>query len=235
MTAIFKKEIKSYFLSPIGYIFIAVYLAFSGWFFSTINLLQATGDMNYLFGNLITVFMFLIPILTMRSLAEEKNAKTDQLLLTAPISITGIVIGKMLAALSVFVIAMFITLLYPLILAMFTEPAWGEIFGNYIGFFLMGAAFISIGIFISSLTDNQIISAVATFAILLLLYMIDWITGFIQSEAVVAVIQWLSITEKFNEFSMGIINIQSVVYYLSVTGLFTFLTVRHLEKRRWSK
>ncbi len=235
MTAIYRKELRTYFLSPIGYVFIAVFLAFSGWFFTTINLLQAVGDMSYVFSNLTTVFLFLIPILTMRSLAEEKNSKTDQLLLTAPISIGSIVIGKVLAAVTVFMIALLITLLYPIILTMFTEPAWGEIFGNYIGFFLMGAAFVSIGVFISSLTENQIISAVCTFAILLLLFMIEWISPSINNTFLLSVIDWLAITKRFNDFATGIVNLESVIYYLSIVAVFSFLTVRHLEKRRWSK
>lgn len=235
MSAIFKREIKAYFYSPIGYIFVAVFAAFGGWFFTMSNLLSANGNLSNLFNNLITVFLFLIPILTMRSLSEEKNSKTDQLLLTAPIRITNIVLGKLLAALAVFGIALAITLLYPLILSMFCDPAWGEIFGNYIGFFLMGAAFISIGIFISSLTENQIISAVCTFAILLLLFMINWISGFVQNEFLKQVINWLAITDKFSTFSRGIIDLSSVIYYLSIVAIFIFLTVRHLEERRWSK
>lgn len=235
MSAIFKREIKAYFYSPIGYIFVAVFAAFGGWFFTTMNLLSMSGELSYLFSNLMTVFLFLIPILTMRSLSEEKNSKTDQLLLTAPIRITNIVMGKLLAALAVFGVALVITLLYPLILSMFCEPAWGKIFGNYIGFFLMGAAFISIGIFISSLTENQIISAVCTFAILLLLFMINWISGFVQNEFMKQVIGWLAITDRFGDFSRGIIDLGSVIYYLSIVAIFVFLTVRHLEERRWSK
>lgn len=235
MSAIFKREIKAYFYSPIGYIFVAVFAAFGGWFFTTMNLLSMSGELSYLFSNLMTVFLFLIPILTMRSLSEEKNSKTDQLLLTAPIRITNIVLGKLLAALAVFGVALVITLLYPLILSMFCDPAWGEIFGNYIGFFLMGAAFISIGIFISSLTENQIISAVCTFAILLLLFMINWISGFVQNEFLKQVINWLAITDRFSDFSRGIIDLGSVIYYLSIVAVFVFLTVRHLEERRWHK
>lgn len=235
MSAIFKREIKAYFYSPIGYIFVAVFAAFGGWFFTAINLVYAIGDLSGLFNNLVTVFLFLIPILTMRSLSEEKNLKTDQLLLTAPIRITNIVMGKLLAALAVFGVALVITLLYPLILSRFCDPAWGEIFGNYIGFFLMGAAFISIGIFISSLTENQIISAVCTFAILLLLFMINWISGVVQNEFLKQMIHWLAITDRFSDFSRGIIDLGSVIYYLSIVAIFVFLTVRHLEERRWRK
>lgn len=235
MTAIYKKELRSYFLSPIGYVFIAVFLAFGGWFFTIGNLLSGYGDMSMVFGNMTTVFLFLIPILTMRSLAEEKNAKTDQLLLTAPIRLGDIVIGKVLAAVSVFMVALLITLIYPVILCFFTQPAWGEIIGNYIGFFLMGAAFVSIGVFISSLTENQIISAVCTFAILLLLFMIEWLSPSINNAFLLSVVDWLAITKRFNDFGTGIVDLGSVVYYLSIVAIFSFLTVRHLEKRRWSK
>ena len=235
MSAIYKKEVRTYFCSPIGYIFIAVFLAFSGWFFATQNLLSGYGDLDVVFGNLEIVFVFLIPLLTMRSLAEEKNLKTDQLLFTLPISITRIVIGKVLAATTVFVAALAVTLLYPVILSLFTEPAWGEVAGNYIGFFLMGTAFVAIGIFISSLTESQIVSAVCTFGILLLLFLIDWIVPVLQNTTVQNVVNWISITNRFNVISAGIVNLESVVYYLSLVVLFVFFTVRHLEKRRWSK
>ena len=235
MKAIFKKELRSYFFSPIGYIFIAIFLAFSGWFFATQNLLMGYGDLSVVFSNLTIVFVFLIPILTMRSLSEEKNSRTDQLLFTLPVSITRIVLGKVFAALTVFLAALAVTLVYPLILSLFTQPAWGEIFGNYIGFFLMGMAFITIGIFISSLTESQIVSAICTFAILLLLMIIDWVTPLLQNSVLESIVNFISITKRYSDFASGLINLESVVYYLSIVVVFVFFTVRQLEKRRWSK
>lgn len=234
MKAIYKKEMRSYFCSPMGYVFIAAILALSGFFFTGVNLANGVGDMSYVFGNLITVLMIVIPVLTMRLMAEEKSAKTDQLLLTCPISTTAIVMGKLLAAVSVFMIALLGTLVYPLMLLKYIQPAWGQIFGNYIGFFLMGSAFVAIGLFISSLTENQIVAAVVTFAVLLLLNIINWLSSLLTNQILLTVVDWLSITTRFDDFSRGMINLESVIYYLSYVAIFVFLTVRQIEKRRWS-
>ncbi len=235
MKAIFKKEFRSYFCSPIGYVFVAIFFFVASLFFAMNNIYMGYGDINAVFSNMTMIFLFLTPILTMRSLAEEKNSKTDQLLLTAPVNVTSIVLGKLFAAVAVFLVALGATLVYPLILWGYTEPAWGKIFGNYIGFFLMGAAFVSIGIYISSLTENQIIAAVATFGVLFLLYLVEWFGGVTNVAIIQRIINWLSVTSKFSEFSIGLINLESVVYYLSIIAVFVFLTVSHMEKRRWSK
>lgn len=235
MKAIFKKEFRSYFCSPIGYVFVGIFFFVASLFFAMYNLFMQYGDINMVFSNMTMIFLFLTPVITMRSIAEEKNSKTDQLLLTSPVKISSIVLGKLAAAMAVFGIALALTIIYPLILLGFTTPAWGKIIGNYIGFFLMGSAFVSIGIYISSLTENQIIAAVATFGVLFLLYLAEWF-GSVTSNAVMqTVIGWISITEKFYDFSVGIINLQSVIYYLSIVVIFVFLTVSHMEKRRWSK
>ncbi len=235
MRAIFKKELRSYFCSPIGYVFVAIFFFVASLFFAMYNLFSGYGDINTVFGNMTMIFLFLTPILTMRSMAEEKNSKTDQLLLTAPVKVISIVLGKLLAAVTVFLIALAVTLVYPVILWGYTEPAWGKIVGNYIGFFLMGSAFVSIGIYISSLTENQIIAAVATFGVLFLLYLAEWFGSITDIVFIQTIISWLSITSKFSDFSMGLVNLQSVVYYLSIVAIFVFLTVSHTEKRRWSK
>lgn len=235
MKAIFKKELRSYFCSPIGYVFVAIFFFVASLFFAMYNLFGGYGDINTVFGNMTMIFLFLTPILTMRSIAEEKNSRTDQLLLTAPVKVSSIVLGKIMAASAVLLIALAVTIIYPLILMMFTTPAWGKIVGNYIGFFLMGLAFVSIGIYISSLTENQIIAAVATFGVLFLLYLAEWFGQITSSPFFQKVIEWISITSKFNDFSLGIINLKSVIYYLSIVAIFVFLTVNHIEKRRWSK
>ena len=169
MKAIFKKEFRSYFLSPIGYVFVAIFFFVASLFFVINNIFGGYGDINAVFSSMTMIFLFLTPVITMRSMAEEKNSKTDQLLLTAPVSVVSIVTGKLLAAMSVLAIAMATTVIYPIILLNFTTPAWGKFFGNYVGFFLMGTAFVSIGIYISALTENQIIAAVSTFGVLFLL------------------------------------------------------------------
>ena len=235
MKAIFKKEFRSYFLSPLGYVFIAVFALVSALFFFIYNLVQGIGDTSYLFSNIILLLVLIIPVLTMRSFAEEKSRKTDQLRLTCPIRVSDIVIGKTLAAYAVFAISLAVTLLYPFILSFYTEIAWTEVIGNYLGFFLMGAAFISIGIFISSLTENLLISAVASFGALFVIYLMDWISKSLENKILAAVASAISVTARYNDFFMGIINIPNLIYYISVAAIFAVLTVANIEKRRLVK
>jgi len=234
MTAVFKRELRAYFLSPIGYVFLGFFLLLSGYFFAASNLLSGYAYINGVFGNLTIVLMIVVPILTMRLLSEERKTKTDQLLLTSPVSLTGVVVGKYLAALSVLIIALLITCIYPIILFVFSKPAIGEILGTYIGFFLMGAAFISVGLFVSSLTESQVTSAVASFGTLLLLYVADWIVPSIQNQTIAKAIEWFSVLNRFQDFTMGILSLEHIVYYISFIAVFVFLTIRVLEKRRWS-
>ena len=235
MKAILKKELRSYFCSPLGYVFVAVFSLVTALFFFIYNLLNGVGDINYVFSNIMLLLVLIIPVLTMRSFAEEKNKKTDQLLLTCPISVGEIVAGKTLAAYVVFVIALAITLIYPLIISFYAELAWSTVFCTYLGFFLMGAAFISVGIFISSLTENLLISAVGSFGALFALYLMDWVSGSVQNPVVSVVVNALSVTARYSDFSMGIINIPNVIYYLSFIVVFGVLTVTNIEKRRWVK
>lgn len=235
MKAIFKKELRGYFYSPIGFVFLAIFFFVASLFFAMYNIFGGYGDINAVFSNMTMIFLFLTPVITMRSMAEEKNSKTDQLLLTSPVKISSIVLGKLFATMSVLAIAMAMTFVYPILLLNFTTPAWGKFIGNYIGFFLMGSAFLSIGIYISALTENQIIAAVSTFGVLFLLYLADWFAPMINVGFLSAMLKGISMTTKFYDFSMGIINIGSVVYYISIVVVFVSLTVIHIEKRRWSK
>lgn len=235
MKAIFKKEFRSYFYSPIGYVFIAIFFFVASLFFAMYNLFGGSSDINMVFNNMTLIFLFLTPVLTMRLLAEEKNARTDQLLFTSPIKVSSVVLGKFYAAISVFAIAMALTAVYPVILNEFTKPDWGKIISNYIGFIFMGASFVAIGLYISSLTENQIVAAVATFGVLFLLYLIDFFDNVVTTPLIREIIGFVSITTKFKDFSMGIIDIGAIVYYIGVVVIFVFLTVFHIEKRRWSK
>jgi len=175
MLAVFTKEFRSYFNSALGYIFMGVFLLISGLFFALTNLLQASAYYNSVLQNSMFVFLILVPVITMRTLSEEKHQKTDQLLLTVPLSTTEIVLGKYFAAVAVFLLTLAVTLLYPFIMRMFGNIAVWEIVGNYIGFALLGSCFIAIGLFISSLTENQVAAAAGTFGALLFLWLIDWI------------------------------------------------------------
>lgn len=235
MTAILKRELKEYFYTPIGYVFIGFFIFLTSWIFTYTNIFSASGDLSSLFGNLTIVFMFLVPILTMRLISEEKNTKTDQLLLTAPISITKIVLGKVFAAFSVFLLSLLLSLVYPVIISIYSKPAVSEIAAVYIGFFLMGISYISIGVFISSLTENQIISAVSTFVILFVLNLADMLTTVVTNPFLKSVISYLSVTTRYTDFTNAIVRIDSVIYYLSVSALFIFLTGYQIEKRRFKK
>lgn len=234
MGAIYRREMGAFFSSGLAYVFLAVYFIFSGYFFYSGSLLMATTDTSSMFSALFLVVLFLIPILTMRLLSEEKKNKTDQGLLTAPVGLWSIVLGKYFAALTLFVIAESVVFIYAAILSYYGTVAWATLLGNYFAMLLLGAAFIAVGLFISSLTENQMASAVASFLALMLLYMIDSIGSNISVEFISEIFVSLSFYSRYLEFTMGIFNLSSVIFYLSAAFLFNFFTVRILEKRRWS-
>ncbi len=233
MGAIYRREMNAFFTSGLAYVFLAVYFIFSGYFFYSGSLLMATTDTSSMFSALFLVVLFLIPILTMKLLSEEKKNKTDQGLLTAPVGLWSIVLGKYFAALTLFVIAESVVFIYAAILSYFGTVAWATLLGNYFAMLLLGAAFIAVGVFISSLTENQMASAVASFLALMLLYMIDSIGNNISIEFIRNIFVSLSFYSRYLEFTMGIFNLSSVIFYLSAAFLFNFFTVRVLEKRRW--
>ncbi len=233
MNAVYNKELKAYFSSPLGYIFIGFFLFASSLLFMSSNIQANSSNLKGLFSDMIFIQIFLIPILTMRLLSEEKNSKTDQLLLTAPVSITQIVLGKLFAAFSVYGLALWLTIIYPFIISMYGEISRAEMISQYVGFFVMSCAFISIGTYVSALTENQLISAVSTFGILFMFFIVDKIALSSTNQTVIEFLNWISIAGKYNEFSRGIINFESIVYYLSIIALFTFFTVHHINKKRW--
>lgn len=233
MGAIYRREMGAFFTSGLAYVFLSVYFIFSGYFFYSGTLLMGTTDTSSMFSALFLVVLFLIPILTMKLLSEEKKNKTDQGLLTAPVGLWSIVLGKYFAALTLFIIAESVIFIYAIILSYFGTVAWATLLGNYFAMLLLGAAFIAVGVFISSLTENQMASAVASFLALMLLYMLDSIAGNIKIEVISKLFVSLSFYRRYLEFTMGIFNLSSVVFYLSAAFLFNFFTVRVLEKRRW--
>lgn len=233
MFAILKREMQNYFTSPIGYIFLAVFYFFAGMFFSSV-LYSNTTDITYVFSSLFTVLIFVIPLLTMRSMSEDKKQKTDQLLLTSPLNLTGLVVGKFLAAFLMYCIALAVTVVYALILATFAAPEWTVVVGNIFGALILGAALISIGVFISSLTENQLIAAVGSFAVMMFIMMIDGFASLIPVDFISNIILSLSFMSRYEDFVAGILNISNVLFFVSIAVVFIFLTVRVLEKRRWS-
>lgn len=234
MRAIFKKEFRNYFMSPIGYIFVGVFMFLAAFFFSSGILTSQQADISLMFSDINIIYLFLASLLTMRLLAEEKNKKTDQLLLSSPVRITDIVLGKYLAAMAVFGVTIVLSFIFPAIMFIFGSPSLSEIIGSYIGFILLWGAFISIGVFISSLTESQIIAAVFTFASLLLIYFINWFEASAKSGIAKTIIGWFSLLGRYSEFQSGILNIQNIIYYLSFIFVFLFLTVRVIDKRRYS-
>ncbi|MDF2566727.1 MAG: hypothetical protein K0R90_183 [Oscillospiraceae bacterium] len=234
MLAIFRRELGSYFSSPIGYIFLAVYYLFSGYFFLGTTLVADTNSLSGVFQSLFTVLMFIVPLLTMRLMSEDKKLKTDQLLLTSPLNLSSLVYGKFFAALIVFLVGVAITPVYALIINIFAQPEWIVVIGNLVGLILLGAALISIGLFISSLTENQLIAAIGGFAIMMIFMLIDGLSSVIPIDIVKKIIDGISFSTRYGEFTTGIFNISSVLYFISVVVIFNFFTVRVLEKKRWS-
>ncbi|MDP4089787.1 MAG: ABC transporter permease [Bacillota bacterium] len=288
MLTILNKEIKSYFYSASAYIFMGIFLFISGLFFAGANALSSSPAFNQvLSGNMTIVLLMLTPVLTMKTLAEETKSKTDQLLFTSPQRISSIVAGKYLAAVALFGIALVCTMLFPLMLSIFGKLPTSEIITAYLGFFLLGACYIAIGVFISSLTDNQVVAAIGTLGALLALLLMDLIqnlfpstllasmifvgflvvilclivylsvrnvviTGGVFLAGVIVVLALylknktmfegfigkffnsFSVMSRYDTFATGIISVSSVIYYISFSFVFVFLTIRMIDKRRWS-
>lgn len=234
MLAIWKKEFKSYFVSPIGYIFVGVITFLSSLAFINGVILAQSADISVVFSNINWIYLFLAALLTMRMFAEEKNKRTDQLLLTAPISITEMVLGKYLAAMSVLGVSVAVSVIYPFIMCVYADPSISEIIGSYVGFILLWGAFVSVGAFISSLTESQVIAAVFTFISLIIIYFIQSFEASISNVVLQKIVGWFSLMSRYGEFQKGILNIESIIYYLSFIFVFLFLTVRIIDKRRYS-
>lgn len=234
MKAIAKRELKAYFTSPIGYACVAILLALYGYYFYQVMMLRSSYYIQSVYSTMFIWSMMVIPIITMRSFSEEMRNRTDQALLTAPVGVTSIVAGKFLAALAVFAIAMVGTLIPVAVIGLCSSPSWALIFGNFLGTLLYGAGMIAIGIFISSLTQSQIVAAISTFGLSILLMVVDQLNSLITNANVVKVINWISFDTRFRPFTKGVLDISSIVFFLSVIAIFIFLTARKLESRRWS-
>ncbi len=234
MRAIFKRELRSYFSAPVGYVCIAALAALYGYFYYQVMALGSSGYIRNVYATMFSFSMIVIPIITMRSMTDDQKNKTDQALLTAPVSVTAIVTGKFLACWFVFLIASTLGLLPAVAMSFFSSPAWGEILGNYLGTLLYGGAMISIGVLISSLTVSQIIAAIGTFVVSVFLMYIDNLATAISNKTVSAVVSWLSFNSRYTTFTQGIFSVSSTVFFLSVIAVFLFLTARRLESRRWN-
>lgn len=288
MLAIYKKEIQSYFTSMIAYMFIAFFIAVTGIYFTYYCVGNSVTDFTgYVLPSTTIIFMFLIPIITMRLIAEEKKQRTDQLLLTSPIRVSSIVLGKYLAVLTLYAITLILLLCFPIILSFYGEVTWSTIFTGFLGYFLLGASLLALGLFISSLTENQIVSAAVTFVVIIFMYFMNNLADklpararytvaiaiiavgiiaailYVMTKSIVPsaiiggtgliaiivtymvkssifdngiskIVNWISVLDRFSNFSDGILDAASTVYYLSFIGLFVYLTVRSVEKTRWN-
>lgn len=235
MSAVFKRELRSYFNSPIGYVCVAALAALYGLFYFMV---MAGGSSSYIgtyvYRSMFSFSMLVIPIITMKSMSDDQKNKTDQILLTAPVGVTAIVLGKFLACFVVFFIASTIGLLPAVAMSFFSSPSWGEIIGNYLGTLLYGGAMISIGVFISSLTISQIIAAIGTFAVAVFLTYVDALASSVNNAVVATVVSWISFSNRYTTFTQGLFSVSSAVFFLSVMAIFVFLTARRVESRRWN-
>ena len=246
MFAIFKKELRAYFTTPVGYVYTGIFLAVSALICAYTTLHQASYDTTHYFQYMIFAFIILIPLLTMRLFAEERRSRTEQLLLTAPVTITGMVFGKYLAALALFAATVLASCInfFPLLSYAIAEqstttadvhvgPVGGQVVGCLLGILLIGAAFIAVGLFISSLTESQLSAAVITIAVIVFMVLVGIFNDYIGSRFVRTVLDWVSVLSRFDRFAYGIFDFSALLYYLSLSGVFVFLTVRVYEKRRW--
>lgn len=239
MLAIYRREMGAFFTSGVAYVFLAVFYLLSGIFFFNGVIAVGTTDTSAMFDSMFIVVMALIPILTMKLFSEEKKNRTDQGLLTAPIGLWDIVLGKFFAALTLFIIAESIIFVYSIILSFLGSVVWSTLIGNYFAMLFLGAAFIAVGIFISSLTENQMASAVICLVALFIIYLSeslvrDFENGGVIRRIVYKAVSSIAFYSRYVEFTRGIFSLPGVLFFVSTAFLFNFFTVKVLEKRRWS-
>lgn len=239
MLAIYRREIGAFFTSGVAYVFLAVFWLVSGIFFYNGVITSGFADTSSLFSSMFYVVMFLIPVLTMKLLSEEKKNKTDQGLLTAPISLWDIVLGKYFAALTLFVIAESIIFVYAFVINYLGDVVWPTLIGNYFATLFLGAAFIAVGLFISSLTENQMASAVVSLVVIFVIYLSEMLVsnfenGNIFKKVIFRIVSSIAFYSRYIEFTKGVFSLPGVVFFISTAFLFNFFTVKVLEKRRWS-
>ena len=248
--AIAQKELRSYFASPIGYIVLGFFALLYGWFYVTMlnyfvrqsmQVAQFGGPeamnvnqvmLRALLQNVTILLLFLMPMVTMRSYAEEKRSGTIELLLTSPLKDWEIILGKFVGALALWALALAISLIHIAVLFHFGNPEWKPIATAYLGLLLMGGCFISVGLLISSLTNNQIVAGMATFGVFLLLWVVNWIGSFFGPN-MDRITQYLSIIDHFDDFAKGIVDTSHLIYYISFISFGLFLTAKSVDSERW--
>jgi gliding motility-associated transport system permease protein len=247
--AIAQKELKSYFASPIAYIVIGLWTLLYGYFYASLLAVfvrqsmqmsqfgQQPANINeqmlrYLFQNVTILVLFLMPMITMRTYAEEKRSGTIELLLTSPVTDLQIILGKFFGALALYAAMLGVTLIHMAILFVFGNPEWKPIATAYLGLLLFGGCFLSVGLLISSLTNNQIIAGVVSFAVFLMLWILDWMGSFAGPTAS-SILSYLSIIGHFDDFTKGVLDTTHLIYYVSFIAFGLFLTARSVDSERW--
>ena len=250
--AIAQKELKSYFASPIAYIVIGVFALLYGFFyfvmlqyFMQVSMQMSMGPepssdplninqmmLRPMMQNVTVIVLFILPMVTMRTYAEEKRSGTIELLLTSPLTNFQIIMGKFLGALALYATMLAITILHIAVLFIYGSPEWKPIVTAYLGLLLLGGCFLSVGLFISSITRNQVVAGVVTFGVALLLWVVSWVNNF-ATGLVGTVASYLSIIDHFEDFSKGVIDTTHLVYYLSFITFGLFLTAKSVDSERW--
>ncbi len=234
MGAVYRRELTSYFTTPIGYVFVAVFLALSGAVFAVTTLFAMSSDVTEYFSYMLFLYVVLLPLLTMKSFSEERKTRTEQLILTSPVSLFGMVMGKFLAALTMFGGCQLLASTVFFVLARYAEIKVAVLFGNILAILLVGISFLSVGLFVSAITENQLTAAIGTIAILLFFLLISFLNQIINVYWIRFLINCVSIWSRFQNFSQGIFDLSSLFYYLSVSAVFLFLTIRVYDRRRYN-
>ena len=242
MGAIYRREITSYFTSPVGYVFSAVFFALSGICFTTTTVRSSTTDTSSYFTFMLMFFVILIPLLTMKLLSEERKLKTEQILMTSPVSLVGIICAKFFAAFTIFATTLGISAVLNMLSLYDVAKAQENVIakmniptflGCIVGVLLAGGAFIAIGLFISSFTENQIVAAVISIGVFGLMVASSVFAMNIDNKILRVIVKWFSVMDRFYGFQRGVFDLVAIVYYVSIITVFLFLTVRVYEKRRW--
>ena len=233
MLSIWKRELQGYFFTPVGYVFMGVFLTLSSVIFFLTIMQTRSSDLLSFIGTMSYLWMLLCPVLTMRLLAEERQKRTDQLLLTSPVSLPGVVLGKYLSAVTVMLFTVLLTGLFVLIAAIYGRVYPGELLTGYLGFVLQGCAFIALDLFISGCTSNQVTAVVAAFGANFVVWMLDLIQSAVSIGWVNAILSFFSLYERTEPFLMGQFSFASVGYDLSFAAAFILLTIHTLDARRY--
>jgi len=227
------KELRSFFNSAVAYVILTLFLLIAGWFFATSLFLNGQADLRDILSIVVPlIYLFFIPALTMRLIAEEKKSGTIELLVTLPVRDVEIVLGKFLATVILLATALALTFAYPLTISLLGDPDGGALLGGYCGLLLMGSAYLAIGMFTSGMTQNQIVAFITGFVLIFALFMLDKVIIFFPG-AIASILEYASVTYHFQNLARGVIDSRDIIYYVSLITLFLFLAVRSLEARKW--